>query len=187
MRASDADLLVIPGWSGSGPEHWQSRWLTKLSTARVVEQTDWYKPDRVLWKHNILAAIDSATRPVILIAHSAGCGAVAHAAEDIAPGRVRGAFLVAPASERALHAIPGVPADFAHLSRQKLPFRSVLIGSDTDAYCTVDEAQELAGAWGSEFTNAGNAGHINAQSGHGPWPEGTMRFAGFLRSLSLPQ
>ncbi len=61
-----------------------------------------------------------------------------------------------------------------------------MIASASDSYCTIDEAQELAGAWGSEFSDAGDAGHINTQSGHGPWPEGLMRFAGFMRTLGLP-
>lgn len=183
MRTADVDILIIPGWSGSGPDHWQSRWEAKLSTARRVEQADWYKPDRAEWAANIAAAVAAAARPVILVAHSAGNSSVAHVASSLPPGKVAGAFLVAPASERALHAIPGLPADFCRHSREKLPFRSVLASSSTDPYCTVDEAQELAGAWGSEFSDAGDAGHINSASGHGPWPEGLMRFAGFLRSL----
>ncbi|MGL4439300.1 MAG: RBBP9/YdeN family alpha/beta hydrolase [Bosea sp. (in: a-proteobacteria)] len=183
MRTSEADILIIPGWSGSGPGHWQTRWEGKLSTARRVEQADWYKPHREEWAANIIAAATACTRPIILVAHSAGVSSVAHAAEQLASLNIAGAFLVAPASERALHAIPGMPADFAKHTRHKLPFRAVLASSTTDAYCTVDEAQELAGAWGAEFSDAGDAGHINVASGHGPWPEGLMRFAGFLRSL----
>ena len=33
MKSSDVDILIIPGWSGSGPEHWQSRWEARLTTA----------------------------------------------------------------------------------------------------------------------------------------------------------
>jgi predicted alpha/beta hydrolase family esterase len=186
MRTSDVDILMIPGWAGSGPDHWQSRWEAKLSTARRVQQEDWHKPHRAQWAANIVAAVAASSRPVVLVAHSAGVSSVAHAFAgrpvEVA-GRVVGAFLVAAPSERALHAIPGMPADFAAHAREKLPFRSVLAASETDPYCTYDEAQELAGAWGAEISNAGDAGHINAASGHGPWPEGLMRFAGFMRSL----
>ena len=38
--------------------------------------------------------------------------------------------------------------------------------------------------WGSFLVDAGESGHINADSGHGPWPEGTMVFAQFLGRLS---
>lgn len=188
MKTSDTDILIIPGWSGSGPDHWQSRWAAKLSTARVVEQEDWYKPSRHLWADRIVQAVRAAKRPVVLVAHSAGVSAVAHAAEHLHPGEVAGAFLVAPASERAKAAIPGMGADFIPHRREILPFRSVLIASTDDPYCTPEEARDLAQAWGSEFVDAGESGHINSESGHGPWPDGLLRFSGFLRSLTaVPQ
>ena len=31
--------------------------------------------------------------------------------------------------------------------------------------------------------DAGEAGHLNEESGHGPWPEGTMVFAKFISEL----
>lgn len=183
MKSSDADILIVPGWSGSGPDHWQSRWVAKLATAKRIEQDDWYKPTRDGWANRIVEAVRGATRPVVLVAHSAGVSAVAHAAEHLKPHEVAGAFLVAPASERAKRAIPGMAPDFIPHRREKLPFPSVLIASANDSYCTPDEARELAQAWGSEFVDAGESGHINAESGHGPWPDGLLRFAGFLRSL----
>ncbi|MGX5733949.1 RBBP9/YdeN family alpha/beta hydrolase [Bosea thiooxidans] len=183
MKSSDADILIIPGWSGSGPDHWQSRWEARLSTARRVEQADWYKPSRHVWAERIVAAVRAATRPVVLVAHSAGVSAVAHAAEHLHPGEVAGAFLVAPASERAKRAIPGMGHDFIEHRREKLPFPAVLIASATDPYCTQDEARELAEAWGAEFVDAGDSGHLNSESGHGPWPDGLLRFAGFLKGL----
>jgi len=41
----------------------------------------------------------------------------------------------------------------------------------------------LARTLGAELIDAGFSGHINSESGHGPWPEGLMRFAGFLKTL----
>lgn len=188
MKSSDVDILIVPGWSGSGPDHWQSRWETRLKTARRVEQDDLHKPSRHVWAERIVQAVRSATRPVVLVAHSAGVSAVAHAAEHLHPGEVAGAFLVAPASEKAKRAIPGMGADFVEHRRERLPFPSVLISSATDPYCTQDEARELAEAWGSEFVDAGDSGHLNSESGHGPWPDGLLRFAAFLKSLSaVPQ
>jgi len=185
MKSSDVDILIVPGWSGSGPDHWQSRWETRLKTARRVEQEDWYKPSRHVWADEIVKAVRSATRPVVLVGHSAGCSAIAFAAEHLHPGEVAGAFLVAPASEKAKGAVPGMAPDFIAHRREKLPFPSVLIASATDPYCTQDEAKELAEAWGSEFVDAGDGGHLNTESGHGPWPDGLLRFAGFLKSLSV--
>jgi Serine hydrolase len=57
------------GLGGSGPDHWQTRWEQKLSTARRVHQRDWDKPQRDEWVGAIATAIQTATRPVILVAH----------------------------------------------------------------------------------------------------------------------
>ncbi len=72
---------------------------------------------------------------------------------------------------------------FHPIPNVRLPFSSVVAGSRNDPYCTYARAEQLAGQWGASFTDAGEAGHINVASGHGPWPEGLMRFAGFLKTL----
>ncbi len=183
MKSSETDILIIPGWSGSGADHWQSRWESKLKTARRVEQADWYKPQRDEWAGRIAEAVAAATRPVVLVAHSAGVSSVAHLAAIVPSGAVAGAFLVAPASEQAKRAIPGMPDDFATHRREILSFPAVVIASATDPYCPQDEAKALAEAWGARFVDAGDSGHINSESGHGPWPDGLLQFAAFLRSL----
>ena len=55
---------------------------------------------------------------------------------------------------------------------QALPFRSLLLASHNDPYCSFEQAQALATAWGSEFMDLGTRGHINAASGLGDWPQG---------------
>ncbi len=100
MRTSDADILIIPGWSGSGPDHWQTRWQAKLATARRVEQADWYKPDREEWAANIASAARAASRPVVLVAHSAGVGSVAHAFAGLEPHDPLAAKVAGPFSSR---------------------------------------------------------------------------------------
>jgi predicted alpha/beta hydrolase family esterase len=183
MKSSDVDILIVPGWSGSGPDHWQSRWEAKLATARRVEQADWYKPVRDEWAARIVEAVRAATRPVVLVGHSCGVSAIAHAAEHLKSGEVAGAFLVAPPSETAKRAIPGMSADFAEHRREALPFPALVVASATDPYCSPEEAKALALSWGAEYVDAGDGGHLNTESGHGPWPDGLLRFAGFLKSL----
>ena len=46
MKTSDVDIVIVPGWQDSGPEHWQSRWAKSLKTARRVVQDDWDNPNR---------------------------------------------------------------------------------------------------------------------------------------------
>lgn len=183
MRTSDCDILIIPGLGNSGPDHWQTRWERQLSTARRIEQADWEAPTRAEWVERIVKEIGRAKRPVVLVAHSLGIPAVVHAAAKLAPGQVRGAFLVGLPDVENPDLIPDVELDFGPLPRDPLPFPSVLVASRTDPYCAYEKAEDMAYAWGAAIVDAGDSGHINTASGHGPWPEGLMRFAGFLKRL----
>lgn len=180
MRVAEADILIVPGWGNSGPDHWQTRWQTRLSTARRVEQAEWERPMLDAWVEALCDAVAAAVRPVVLVAHSLGVTTVAHAAGRFETGRVAGAFLVAPPSAGFLSATGALDPAFAGFPRDRLPFPSVLVASSSDVHCGFDEATRLAADWGSELIDAGDAGHINAASGHGPWPEGLIRFAGLL-------
>jgi uncharacterized protein len=182
MRTADADLLIIPGLGGSGAEHWQTRWEQKLSTARRIEQRDWGHPQRDEWVAAIVAAIEAAKRPVILIAHSLGVIAAIHASRDIAPW-VKGAFLVAAPSEETLADVAEADAAFRPFPREKLPFPAVLVASRDDPYSSYAHSEALARDWGAKLVDAGPAGHLNAESGHGPWPEGLLQFAAFMQEL----
>lgn len=182
MKSADCDILVVPGYTNSGPDHWQSRWQERLSTARRVTQESWDHPEPEAWRDAVIAAVQAATRPVVLVGHSLGVISCVQAAPYLAAGRVAGAFLVAlPDVERP--DTPAVLRTFAPIPRAPLPFPSVLVTSRTDPYTAYDRAGEFAAAWGAELVDAGESGHLNAESGHGPWPEGLMRFAGFLRGL----
>ena len=187
MKSSETDILVVPGHSGSGPTHWQSRIVGKLSTARFVEQPDWTYPSLSGAIGEIVAAVETATRPVVFITHSAGGVLVAHAVPHLLRtgliDRVRGAFLVVPPAPRALVMLEGIDPSFADVPRDPLPFPAVLVASNNDAYASRVEAADLAQSWGAKLIEAGDAGHINTESGHGPWPEGMMSFAGFLSRL----
>ena len=185
MRTSDADILIIPGYGNSGPDHWQSRWEQKLSTARRVDLSDWNYPDRNNAVSRLVReVVASGDRPVVLVAHSCGCALVAHAAEELSKLNIAGAFLVAPTSETAIAAHDAIDPDFAKVPRRALPFPSLVIASQTDPYVTIAEAQAYAKDWGADFTDAGDAGHITTASGHGPWPEGLLHFGGLLSRLS---
>ena len=180
MRTAECDILIIPGLGNSGPDHWQTRWERKLPTARRVEQDDWDRPDRAAWVDRIVEAVEAATRPVVLVAHSLGVVTVAHAAERLGGGRVKAALLVAP-PDTARDDMPDVIEEtYGPVPREPLPFPSMLIASRNDPYCTYAAADDMAAAWGAVLVDAGEAGHINAESGHGPWPEGLTRFATLL-------
>lgn len=183
MKIADCDILIVPGLAGSGPDHWQARWAGRISTGRIVEQDDWHAPTPEAWCGRIAAAVAVATRPVILIAHSLGTVACVEAVPRFPEGRVRGALLVAVPDVEEAPDLPDLVRAFAPVPRDPLPFPSLVVASRTDPHCRYERADDFAHAWGAAMVDAGEAGHINAASGHGPWPEGLMRLAGFMRTL----
>lgn len=64
---------------------------------------------------------------------------------------------------------------------------SLVVASRNDPFGTYEHADDIAAAWGALLLDAGEAGHINTESGHGPWPEGTIVFAQFLKRLKAPE
>jgi predicted alpha/beta hydrolase family esterase len=182
MRTSEADIIIVPGLSGGTEDHWYSRWHNKLPTARRVMQADWHNPSLEAWSDRLVESVEQATRPVVLVAHSLGVITIAHAAGRIAE-RVVGAFLVAPPSPEVMLRLPGVDEAFAAVPRDPLPFPAVLVASRDDSYADYAASEAYARDWHVELVDAGPSGHLNDESGHGPWPEGLMRFAGFLRTL----
>lgn len=188
MRTSDVDILIVPGWTNSGPDHWQSRWQRHFKTARRVEQADWERPEREAWVERIVAEVARSTRPAVLVAHSCGVLAVAHAASGLDRAKVAGAFLVAPPDlDTHPELLPAANGGFAPVPMSALPFPARLIASSNDPHCSYGRAQEMGQAWGANTSVIANAGHINTASGHGPWPDGLMTFGLFLKSLGEPQ
>jgi len=182
MKVKDAEILIIPGYTNSGPDHWQTRWQSKLSTARRVEQVEWSKPVREDWTAKVAEAVNAAERPVVLVAHSLGVPATIQAIPQFRK-TVAGAFLVAPPDVANPAIRPKHLMTFGPYPRDPLPFPSIVIASRDDPYSAFDVAEDTAAAWGSLFIDAGERGHINAESGHGPWPEGSLTFAKFLSQL----
>lgn len=174
--------VMVPGWHGSGAEHWQRRWLPGLTAAVVAEQADWERPTVANWTATLERTLRGLARPVVLIAHSLGCIAVAHWAERFGGGRVAGALLVAPAdAERA--GAPAALAPFAPIPRRPLPFPSLVVASSNDPASDPARSAGLAGHWGSRFICLPDAGHINVDSGHGDWAEGLELLESWVRSL----
>lgn len=165
------NVLILPGWQNSGPDHWQSRWEV-LHGYRRVDQHDWMTPKRGDWMARLEEVVLGCNGPVVLVAHSLGCIlTAAWASHSQNSHRVKAAFLVAP-GDAERDALRDVLPSWSPIAMQALPFRSVLVGSRNDAYCDFVRVQSLAQAWSSRFVDLGEAGHINTETGLGDWPEG---------------
>lgn len=171
-------VLILPGWLNSGPAHWQSRWETLHGFERV-EQADWLWPRRGDWMARLDEVLLADDRPAVLAAHSLGCLLVAAwAAHSQHTARVTGALLVAPPDVERDDLAPQL-WPWRPIPRRPLPFAGRVVYSDDDPYCGADRARGMAASWGVPASCAGNAGHLNGESGLGDWPPG----AAWLRDM----
>lgn len=153
-----------------------------MSTARRVKQAHWSKPVCEEWVNEVKIAITQAQKPVFIIAHSLGVPTAIQATLPNA-GKIYGAFFVALPDVSNEKIRPKHLKTFGPYPRKKLPFPSVVIASRNDEFCQFSVAENLANDWGALFVDAGQSGHINAESGHGPWPEGLMVLSHFLAKI----
>jgi len=162
-------VLIVPGLHGSGPQHWQTRWQRRYPAFERVEQEDWSAPDLATWSRRVQSVLQRSPQRTLLVAHSFGCLAGVHAIRDGRYG-VAGALLVAPADPEKF----GIAA---RVGGVRLHCPSVVIGSTNDPWMTAERAAGWARIWGSGFVNAGELGHINAESGLGDWLQGLRQLA----------
>lgn len=165
-------VLVIPGLHDSGPGHWQT-WLQRQYAGAVrVVQRDWADPQLDHWADRIdqTLARHAPQTEWIAVAHSFGCLALAHhlarrtkAGAQAHEGGIRAALLAAPADPLKFGVADRLPTT-------GLGLPTTLIGSENDPWMPLDRARQWAHHWGARFVNLGEAGHINTESGYGPWP-----------------
>jgi len=158
-------VLIVPGLHNSGPGHWQSEWEIHLRHVHRIVLDDWDTPDLQAWIDAIECGIEQF-QPTHIVAHSFGTLATAAVVANNA-STLRGVLLVAPADPRKFDIDAQLPAT-------ALPVPGALVGSLTDPWLSWDAAQALGSRWGLETICAGDAGHINVQSGHGQWPAGWL-------------
>ncbi len=180
MRASDFDILIVPSLGGGAAGDWPSRWRSKLSTARFVHPADPADRRREAWTEAVVGAARNATRPALFVGHGLGAAAIADAPAALDGADVRGAFLVAPPDGKGLERLAG--ADWTP-ARGPLPWPSVVIASRNDPHGAYDAIAALASDWSAALIDAGEAGGLDAASGHGPWPEGLLRLAAFIKGM----
>jgi len=191
--APDLHVLTLPGWEGSGPAHWQSRWEALYGDQRV-EQSEWMWPLRGDWMMRLdeeIGVLVDAWAPtpgsapacpprIVLVAHSAGCHLVAAwAAHSGKTAHVRTALLVAP-PDFDRPDLPPQLHSFTPTVRQPLPFPGLVVISEDDPFCSAEAAWQLAADWHCRALDVGARGHLNADSGLGDWPAGREMLAGLL-------
>ena len=170
--------VIVPGWEGSGPGHWQTLLAAQLLDAgREVRHPDFADVDHphlAEWLRALRASMAGLPDDGFdVVAHSLGAVLwfhhVATPHDSPRPARV---LLVAPPSPTTT--IPEIaeffppPLDIDAV--RHAADGTVLAGSDNDEYIP----EGLAAAYGSPLKMATSifpgAGHLNTESGYGDWP-----------------
>ena len=159
--------IIVPGLDGSPAPHWQDWWARTDPDAMLLEPGDPTRPVRELWQA-VLASQVLRHPGCILVGHSLGAVTIAHLLTRWPDLPVRAALLVAPADPL----ISARTRPFGALPRGRFDIPATVIASRNDPWMGFEQARELASGWGAEFYDLGHAGHINAESGFGPWPRG---------------
>ena len=184
---SQHHVLIVPGLNGSGPDHWQSAWEDERIDCARIQQSNWEEPDPLLWMCKIDAAIAAQAGPIVIVAHSLGCLAVAAWATlaRLDPARGIAAMLVAPCDPRQESACDRIRR-FGLIAQSRLPIPSVLVASADDPYATFSRSSSFAAQWGSRLVDAGEVGHINAKSNLGSWQWGQTILDHLIASVNPP-
>jgi uncharacterized protein len=165
------NYFTIPGYKGSGADHWQTWIETMQPNFQRIQQRDWDNPNIVEWAENIDKAIAGYNPDsVVLVAHSLGCLTVAEWVKRYNKS-IKAALLVAPPDVDVIR--QKVDNNLVEETLiQSIPFRTTLVASTNDPWISIEKAAYYARSWGSEFINIGEAGHINNLSGYGEWQQG---------------
>jgi predicted alpha/beta hydrolase family esterase len=170
--------VILHGIDGSGPEHWQ-RWLEAqlIATGRAVrfpELPDASAPELEPWLAALDAGLDGLEDDGFdVVAHSLACLLWLHHATRStgAPRPARVALVAPPEHEVARGVAPSfVPAPLDIDSIRRGADGTVLVGSDNDPFCPIGVAAAYGAPLKMAATVIPGAGHINVDSGFGPFP-----------------
>jgi predicted alpha/beta hydrolase family esterase len=171
-------FLILHGWQGSGPDHWQTWLADRLAAAgedvRYPDLPDPDFPDVGAWSSAMLEAYGDMPGDRTVICHSLACLLWAREAWAI-PDLERPAdrvLLVAPPcpvspipNARTFYPTP-LDADAVRASARELR----VVGTDNDPYCPAGAERSFARPLELPIDVLPGAGHINPEAGFGPWP-----------------
>ena len=169
--------VIVPGWNGSGPGHWQT-WLAEQLTEAEREVRHPAFPDV---DHPDLGDWLAALREVLeglpeagydLVAHSLGAVLwLHHVMEPGGSSRPARVALVAPPSphlqEPTVQQFLPPPLDIDAV--RHAAEGTVLIGGDTDPHLPEGIAEAYGRPLKMATTVIEGGGHLNVDSGYGPW------------------
>ena len=172
-------FLILHGYEGSGPEHWQSWLADRLRRAgETVAYPDLpspFAPTLPAWRAALEEALRALPGAPTVLAHSLSCILwLHHCAQAVLEGGCAArVLLVAPPSAagapRQIQPFFPVPLDAARVAAAAQETR--LVCASDDPYCPQGAAALYGAPLGLEADVLDGAGHVNAAAGYGPWPQ----------------
>ncbi len=195
-------FLILHGWGGNKPAHWQEHLVTKLQEAGkqvyYPKMPDPMAPNLEAWQARLQAELETISQeskgaPLTVLAHSLGCINWIHFSArrgENAPRIANRVLLVAPPyvvpEAPPLDAPPGVtgffPPPFQPNTLVASANETTLVASDTDDYATLDQSTGVAAKLDVPIQVLKGGGHISPYYGYGEWPwvlEWALRRADF--------
>ncbi len=170
-------FLILHGFGGSGPDHWQTWLAGELERRRErVAYPTLPAPDAP-GLEEWLTALDEKLlglrdQNIVVLAHS--CGALLwlhHAARRVPASRVDRVLLVAPPGpdwrDPAVHGLSPAPLDRDGVARAAGATR--LVYGTGDPYGSIAEARAGAAELEIPADEIPGGGHLNTAAGYGPW------------------
>ena len=197
-------FLILHGWGGNKPAHWQEHLAAKLTEAgadvRYPKMPDPMAPRPAAWMSALHAALGEipAEATLTVLAHSLGAinwmhhAAMSQEAGFVRPGpKASRVLLVAPPyvirEIPPLDAPPGAsdffPPPLSPPGIAALADETVLVATDTDDYATFDQSSAYAAGLGVDIQKLPGGGHISPYYGYGEWP---WVFEWAMRRAALP-
>jgi predicted alpha/beta hydrolase family esterase len=196
-------FLILHGWGGNKPEHWQEHLAKKLAEAgakvHYPKMPDPTAPDLPAWLNRVQEELreiksQSPDATLTVLTHSLGAITWMHLAAGNGPSGQQIAdrvLLVAPPyvlpQAPPPDAPPSVtaffPPPFDPQAIKATARETVLVASDTDDFATFDQSSGYAAKLGVPIHLLKGAGHISPYYGYGEWP---WVFDWCLRRADLP-
>jgi predicted alpha/beta hydrolase family esterase len=173
-----APTLLLFGWEGSDPGHWQVWLAEQLREAgrevRFPELPDKFTPSLPAWLGALHEALDGLPADGFdVVAHSLGAVLWLHHCADTgsSPRPARVVLVAPPAPSTAIPEIASFfppPLDIDAVRRAA--DGTVLVAGDDDPYIPEGIAAAYALPLKIAATVVPGGGHLNIESGYGEWP-----------------
>jgi predicted alpha/beta hydrolase family esterase len=173
-----ASYLILHGYEGSGPDHWQT-WLADrlrrgADTVAYPELPSPYAPNLQAWRTALAEQLRELPGKPVVVCHSLACLLwLHHSAQPVLEGGLaERVLLVAPPSTA------GAPREILNffpvpLERERVAAAAAvtrLVCAPEDPYCPEGAENEYGDPLGLECDVLDGAGHINPGGGYGQWP-----------------